>query len=146
MDLSRRSFLTGAAAAAAGFAGLHVLLSSPGAEVSSVYGPLRRDPLGLFNVPEGFSCTAFSRTGETMDDGLLVPGAHDGMAAFPGPDGLTLLVRNHELVAQDKRLGAYGPKHERLGQIPADRFFDHGKGLLPGLGGKIGRASWRERV
>ena len=32
-----------------------------------------------------------------MDDGFLVPGTHDGMAAFPGPDGKTVLVRNHEL-------------------------------------------------
>jgi secreted PhoX family phosphatase len=135
MDVTRRSFLTGTAAAAAGFAGLHALLSSPGVEVSSKYGPLHRDPSGLLTLPEGFRCTAFSRTGETMDDGLLVPGGHDGMAAFPGPDGLTILVRNHELVAQDKRLGAFGPKNERLGKIPADRFFDYGKGVLPGLGG-----------
>jgi secreted PhoX family phosphatase len=57
------------------------------------------------------------------------------MAAFPGPDGLTILVRNHELVGQDKRQGAFGSRHERLGSIPADRFFDPGKGTLPGLGG-----------
>ena len=32
-----------------------------------------------------------------MDDGLPVPGAHDGMATFAGLNGTTLLVRNHEL-------------------------------------------------
>ena len=28
---------------------------------------------------------------------VFVPGAHDGMAAFPGEYGTTILVRNHEL-------------------------------------------------
>ena len=32
-----------------------------------------------------------------MDDGLPVPSMHDGMGAFPGPNGRTILVRNHEL-------------------------------------------------
>jgi hypothetical protein len=27
-----------------------------------------------------------------MDDGLFVPGAHDGMAAFQGDNGKTILV------------------------------------------------------
>ena len=36
-----------------------------------------------------------------MDDGFIVPGAHDGMDAFPGPNGLTLLVRNHEMSPLD---------------------------------------------
>lgn len=61
------------------------------------FGPLLDDPKGLMRLPKGFSYTAFSRTGERMDDGYFVPGDHDGMAAFPGPDGTTLLVRNHEV-------------------------------------------------
>lgn len=32
-----------------------------------------------------------------MNDGLLIPGAPDGMAALPGPYGLTVIIRNHEL-------------------------------------------------
>jgi hypothetical protein len=32
-----------------------------------------------------------------MTDGYLVPGGHDGMAAFPGANGSTILIRNHEL-------------------------------------------------
>lgn len=32
-----------------------------------------------------------------MNDGLPVPNNHDGMAAFPGQNGSTILVRNHEL-------------------------------------------------
>jgi len=32
-----------------------------------------------------------------MSDGNPVPNAHDGMAAFPGPNNTTILGRNHEL-------------------------------------------------
>jgi secreted PhoX family phosphatase len=32
-----------------------------------------------------------------MSDGSLVPGDHDGMAAFAGPRDTTILIRNHEL-------------------------------------------------
>ncbi len=32
-----------------------------------------------------------------MSDGSPVPGGHDGMAAFPGPQNTVILVRNHEL-------------------------------------------------
>ena len=46
-----------------------------------------------------------------MDDGFLVPGGHDGMAAFPGPDGKTILVRNHELET-DAHTGAFGQSNE----------------------------------
>jgi uncharacterized protein len=38
-----------------------------------------------------------SWTGQTMSDGSRVPGDHDGMAAFKGDNGTTILVRNHEL-------------------------------------------------
>ncbi len=61
------------------------------------YGPLLDDPEGRLRLPKGFSYKVISPAGELMDDGFRVPGAHDGMATFAGPDGLTLLVRNHEL-------------------------------------------------
>jgi secreted PhoX family phosphatase len=32
-----------------------------------------------------------------LDDGTILPGRHDGMAAFPGPNGNVWLVRNHEI-------------------------------------------------
>lgn len=31
-----------------------------------------------------------------MTDGNPTPGIFDGMGAFPGPDGNTVLIRNHE--------------------------------------------------
>lgn len=61
------------------------------------YGPLRADPEGILDLPEGFRYSVISRVGQDMDDGFVVPGLPDDMHAFPGPDGRTLMVRNHEL-------------------------------------------------
>jgi secreted PhoX family phosphatase len=70
-----------------------------------------------------------------MDDGLLVPGAHDGMAAFPGPNGRAILVRNHEMTAENKASGPFGPKNELLARIDRELLYDYARGRLPGLGG-----------
>ncbi len=104
---NRRDFVK-STLVSAGFLGLSACSKKYSAAVSSGqlgtshlkaegYGPLRDDPSGRMRLPRGFRYKVFSVAGETMDDGFLVPGAHDGMAAFPGPDGLTLLVRNHEM-------------------------------------------------
>ena len=61
------------------------------------YGPLERDPAGLFDLPRGFSYQILSRFGEPMDDGFLTPSAMDGMGAFDLGGGRIALVRNHEL-------------------------------------------------
>ncbi|MBX9254605.1 DUF839 domain-containing protein [Desmonostoc muscorum CCALA 125] len=103
MKLSRRRFFTLAGTSAAG-----TLLASPlegllarqanGHPVfGKGYGPLVPDPNGLLDLPSGFQYRTFSLTDELMNDGTKVPGGHDGMAAFPGPKGTVILVRNHEL-------------------------------------------------
>ena len=66
------------------------------------YGPLRpvaddTTGLPLLQLPEGFRYASFGWTGDPLDGGAATPAAHDGMAAFAGPDGLVHLVRNHEL-------------------------------------------------
>lgn len=61
------------------------------------YGPLQPDPKGLLELPRGFQYRAFSRTKDLMSDGTPAPSNHDGMAAFEGSQGNTILVRNHEL-------------------------------------------------
>ncbi|MEM9275963.1 MAG: alkaline phosphatase PhoX [Cyanobacteria bacterium P01_F01_bin.143] len=61
------------------------------------FGVLKPDPKGILDLPEGFQYKIISGVGEKMNDGLLVPNNHDGMAAFPGENGSTILVRNHEL-------------------------------------------------
>jgi len=135
--LSRRRFVT-TTAAALGFAGLKSVFDPRGLlAVTPVdhFGPLVDDPAGILALPEGFSYKIISRYGETMDDGFLVPANHDGMAAFPGPDGLTVLVRNHELGFSPER-GPFGSGHELMGGIDASRIFDMGaSGNQPAAGG-----------
>ena len=138
MGISRRRFLfhTGAA-----FAGLHGLLSGCSAVApdpswsSEGYGELVPDPAGLLDLPAGFSYQVFSRAGDSMDDGLLVPGAHDGMAAFAAPDGRTILVRNHELTPDKAGASAFGEGGELRDEISAESFYDFGSGETPCLGG-----------
>lgn len=108
--MNRRHFLRSGTAAAAGFLGLRTYLSaSPqmASRVISPYGPLIPDPAGLLDLPRGFTYQVISPLGETMDDGLKVPGAPDGMAAFEGPDGTVVLVRNHELNPNQQHLSPF---------------------------------------
>jgi secreted PhoX family phosphatase len=67
------------------------------------YFDFRNQP--LLALPQGFRYWAVSFTGQTMSDGTLVPGDHDGMACFRGADGTTLLVRNHELNNRESKFG-----------------------------------------
>lgn len=93
---TRRDFLKDTALAA-GFVGLQTYMAGCSQKGTSEYGPLLNDPNNLLRLPKGFSYTSFSKTGELMDDGLFVPGAHDGMAAFPLDQERVILVRNHEM-------------------------------------------------
>lgn len=99
------------------------------------YGPLVKDPLGVLDLPEGFTYKVISKQGDPMDDGLLVPGKQDGMAAFKGENGRVIIVRNHEIVPTDKSLGAFGVDNANLAAIPKEDFFEYGSGEFPGLGG-----------
>ncbi|MFP6855385.1 MAG: alkaline phosphatase PhoX, partial [Opitutales bacterium] len=97
---NRRHFLQSASAIALGFGGLRNFSACAEKKndfVVSGYGPLLKDPQRVLELPKGFSYEIVGRSGEKMDDGFFVPAAPDGMAAFPGPNGLTLLVRNHEV-------------------------------------------------
>lgn len=84
------------------------------------YGPLRPDPEGILDLPEGFSYRMLCRSGELMDDGFLVPGAPDGTGVFAMPNGEYRIVRNHELAAGQGRLGPFHGKKEP----PPDRRYD----------------------
>ncbi len=139
---SRRHFLKTSAAFALGFSGLHTLYgcgqpdAPPPEAISERFGPILPDPNKILDLPQGFSYQIISRAGEQMTDGLFVPAAHDGMAAFPGPDGLTLLVRNHEVnLNADPHRGPFGPRNERLSQISQDDLYDAGSSGEPCLGG-----------
>lgn len=138
--LPRREFLTlTGGALGLGLSGLHRVVHGSGAASPSLegYGPLRPDPAGVLDLPEGFTYTVFSVHGQTMDDGLLVPGLHDGMAAFPLEGNRCLLIRNHEIgTSLPPRYGAFGWQNEHWASIDHERVFDAGAdGAGPCLGG-----------
>jgi len=148
LDVSRRAFLRRSAAFSLGFAGLHMAMGSGGsrlfaAEVNGAagglgkggFGPLVKDPRGIFDLPKGFTYEIISRAGQKMDDGLVVPGRADGMAAFAGPDGLTIIVCNYELGPEMVQFSSFGKGNEGLAKIDAAKLFDRGRGIAPSLGG-----------
>lgn len=142
MKISRREFVAGGAMAVSlGFGGLYTLFqrtghASPSPEMlAEGFGPLVADPAGMLELPAGFRYRVISRAGAAMRDGLLVPGQADGMATFAGADGLTVIVRNHELSCDQYDKGAYGAKNELLGKVARECFYDYGYGKTPSLGG-----------
>lgn len=120
MALSRRQFFTlaGAGAATAVLAsplkGLYARAAGRILARGGGYGPLLPDPNKLLDLPEGFQYRAFSRTGDIMNDGNPVPDAHDGMAAFPGPNNTVILVRNQELRPTSGTQVFGSPKYDNL--------------------------------
>ena len=136
MELSRRHFLWASGAATAAFCGFRSYVEGGRPDLRAKgFGDLIDDPRGILNLPPGFRYDVISETGEKMDDGFLVPGGHDGMAAFPGPDGKTILVRNHELDADDLRRSPFGRGNALLTQHAPIPLYDPGRGVKPGLGG-----------
>jgi secreted PhoX family phosphatase len=109
MPPTRRSVLTGSAAAGVGIAVAGSVPSlaqatsargGPGAAGSHVpFPPLVDDPAGILALPEGFSYAIITRTGSTkLDHGHgLTPADHDGMAVFSAPRGRYTLIHNHEI-------------------------------------------------
>ena len=140
--ISRRHFLrssamaTASGAIALGFSGCSRLLTeaTPQALTINRYGDFLPDPYGILDLPQGFTYHAFSTVGERMADGLLVPGGHDGMGAFPGPHGKTILIRNHELGTGPQTAQSFA-HDKRLREIDPEKIYDPGKGAKPGLGG-----------
>jgi len=142
MFFDRRRFLTRGPAALA-FAGLAAQARGAKAGETYVnettgYGDLIADPNGLFDLPAGFSYRIVSQGGETMDDGLFMPGQFDGMACFAGSGREVVLVRNHELKpssASHRNWGPGGYHQERLARIPAEKAFGTFKDGRPLPGG-----------
>lgn len=110
MPWSRRSFLRASVLGSTGLVvgGVDAALTAiaHGASLKAEgFGPLAKDPAGILDLPKGFQYRLLSPTGASgekrldskLDDGTPTPGAPDGMGAFAGPGGVTILVRNHEM-------------------------------------------------
>jgi hypothetical protein len=137
---SRRNFIKVTGVATLGFMGLDQWIKSPAraatlSETGAGYGPLLPDPAGIMNLPKGFSYKILSKKGERMSDGLLLPGAPDGMASFPGRNGRVIVVRNHENGPDSFSNGAFGASNELVSKVAAEKFYDYGKKIIPSLGG-----------
>ena len=119
MSIERRTVLKGGAALAGGaliggpFQGL--VAAPAGALGAPAFRGLRpvpdlRDGVVRLHLPEGFQYRSFhdTTTPVVLDDGTVLPGRHDGMAAFAGEDGRVTLVRNHEVNAPGPAFGPLG--------------------------------------
>jgi hypothetical protein len=73
--------------------------------------PDERDHRIRLHVPPGFRYRSFHDTESDvpLDGGSLLPGRHDGMAAFPAGGGNVWLVRNHEVNNAVPAFGAGTP-------------------------------------
>ncbi|MCA9300036.1 MAG: DUF839 domain-containing protein, partial [Phycisphaerales bacterium] len=125
MEIGRRHFMQRAAALSLGFGGLARVVEGRTFHARRIDG-LVPDPDGVLDLPEGFTYRIFSKCGDEMSDGLLVPGKHDGMAAFPGEDGLTILVRNHEIEPAHDTISFFGPQFERRSRVDPSLIYDNG--------------------
>ena len=110
-QLGRRAFLQAAVATTGGVlvsGSLETILSgAAGATPAPLpLGPVAdlRDGKVRLHLPRGFRYRSFHDTDVltgsppiTLDDGTVLPGRHDGMAAFRGRHGTVWLVRNHEV-------------------------------------------------
>jgi uncharacterized protein len=121
--IDRRTFLAGSAAAggaalAGPFAGF---VAGPAAgSPSPTLGPIPdlRDGQVRLWLPEGFQYRSFHDTEQPvlLDDGTVLPGRHDGMAAFRGSGGNVVLVRNHEINNPGQPFGDVTKAYDTMGQ------------------------------
>ncbi|MCP9488511.1 MAG: DUF839 domain-containing protein [Solirubrobacteraceae bacterium MAG38_C4-C5] len=143
-ELSRKRFLQGSAAVGGGLAigGPLSALAARRAEGAPPerdpgYGPLRPTPeqdsgVEFIALPRGFRYRVASRendpstafvtdpaTGETSRETVPTPGIFDGMGAFAGPNGTTVLIRNHENRGRPGEKPLVVPEDDRYDPNPA---------------------------
>lgn len=128
--IDRRGFAKGLMASA--FAGLALYSRHVSAAIradASGFGPPVTDPVGILDLPHGFTYRVLSRFGQTMSDGYSVPNSADGMGCAVLPDGRLCLMRNHELSPSQLAHGACPPGN---GALPAAFDCIGGGDPLPG--------------
>ena len=97
------------------------------------YGPLKADPYGVLDLPEGFSYRVVGQAGETMTDGLLTPDKFDGMGCFGLDADRVILVRNHEIDADEVNMSAWGAQHRLAERLERSSVF----GVYPDAAGGV---------
>lgn len=112
--MNRRSFIKGSAVFGSALAALGPFQAlsarrALGAVMTKTdgYGPLVNK--GDLWLPIDFNYQIISVQGTIMSDGQPTPGIFDGMAAYPGRGGTTVLIRNHENREQSGELKVMTP-------------------------------------
>ncbi len=137
MNFSRRHFISTSASFAMGLTGLQLVSAKDSKQtLSAGYGPLKKDPKKILDLPNKFSYRVVSRAGEQMDDGFYLPSKPDGMATFPGRiKEEMILVRNHEINPDvSSSEGPFGRRNKKAVLLNNDQIYDSGKSS-PCLGG-----------
>ena len=129
-DVTRRNFVQGSAVVGAGLA-LGGPMSAYAASTrrggarrrARGYGPLTPTPerdsrIEFLALPEGFRYRLINRSGDPMTKGGPTPGILDGMAAYEGPEGTTVLIRNHENRSRPGEIDVPVPKGKRYDPDP----------------------------
>ncbi len=99
------------------------------------FGPLIEDPDRILDLPRGFSYKIVSRAGEKMADGFHVPAYPDGMGTFQGPNGMTIVLRNHEIFPEfSPENGPFGSQNELQRRLSRSQIYDRGRDGGPALG------------
>jgi secreted PhoX family phosphatase len=119
--IGRRAFLARGAAVTGGVSVAAPLIAlaacTPGGERTpgAAGDGLDRElvDMGDLALPRGFRFRALSREGDRLDDGSEVPSRFDGMAAFAGASGETILLRNHENTGDSNEIPVVVPNHLR---------------------------------
>ena len=144
MGMNRREFIKKSGFCSLGFlaARFGLIESNPnvfsfGTEEEYGYGKLRKDRRKVLDLPKGFSYKIISKAGDKMDDGFYVPYLADGMGTFEGPDGLTIILRNHEIRFENPDwTGPFKGKKKLWEKLDRELIFDFypdGKPLLGGV-------------
>ena len=125
VQVDRRTFLKGAAATAGaaalhgpfqGFTALANAASSKPEFRDLVPVQDERDGVVRLWLPEGFHYRSFhdTTTPVILTDGTTLPGRHDGMAAFAGLNGNSILIRNHEVNGPLPAFSATAPTYDPM--------------------------------
>jgi secreted PhoX family phosphatase len=129
VDVTRRRFTQGSIALGGGLA-----LAGPisALQAHAAEGRVRRSPgygepqptpeedtgVAYIALPPGFKYRVISRQNDPMDDGNPTPGIFDGMAAYRGRNGTTILIRNHENRSRPGEIECKVPAGMRYDQDP----------------------------
>lgn len=134
--MKRRSFIQQSTMISLGFMGLSKCSTDKSLLTKEMfrYGPLKRDSESYLDLPDGFNYKIISKAGSKMNDGLILPGAGDGMATFASPSGKVILIRNHELSPGSSK-GPFGKNNELLSDFDKSNMYDYGYGKTPSVGG-----------